>query len=84
MRNLDFARSGILRFLPSVEMTENGHTRDCDIASQGGIQSFQTVLDPGASPGPRSGIRRGDGVTDVVFLKLTALGPTQPGKKENL
>ena len=50
-------------------------------------KSFQTFLDPGACPGPRSGIRpridafRGrlsDGVASEVFLKLTALGPIRP------
>ena len=29
-----------------------------------GIQVFCEVLDPGACPGPRSGVRRGDGLSE--------------------
>ncbi len=41
------------------------------IPAKAGIQSFQAFLDPG--------FRRGDGVSNLISLKLTALGltPTQ-------
>jgi len=34
------------------------------IPAKAGIQVFRGVLDPGACPGPRSGVRRGDGVSE--------------------
>ena len=46
------------------------------IPEKAGIQSFRAFLDPGACPGPRSGVRWGDGVRNSLFLELTALGPT--------
>jgi hypothetical protein len=38
--------------------------------AKAGIQSCQSVLDPGACPGPRSGIRRGDG-KEWIFKGLS-------------
>ena len=38
------------------------------IPAKAGIQEQQALLDPGACPGPRSGIRRGDGFDD--FLRM--------------
>ncbi len=38
------------------------------IPAKAGIQSFEAFLDPG--------FRRGNGVSNLIFLKLTALGPT--------
>ena len=34
------------------------------IPAKAGIKVFPGVLDPGACPGPRSGVRRGDGVSE--------------------
>jgi hypothetical protein len=34
------------------------------IPAKAGIQIFRGVLDPGACPGPRSGVRRGEGVSE--------------------
>ena len=44
------------------------------IPAKAGIQSFQTLLDPG--------FLRGDGVANEIFLKLTALGPTPERPEE--
>jgi hypothetical protein len=43
------------------------------IPAKAGIQSFRVFLDPG--------FRRGDGVGDLLFLKLTALGLSRFGYK---
>jgi hypothetical protein len=34
------------------------------IPAKAGIQVLRGVLDPGACPGPRSGVHRGDGVSE--------------------
>jgi len=36
------------------------------IPAEAGIQEYQELLDPGACPGPRSGIRLGDGLKDFL------------------
>jgi len=47
--------------------------RDPERVERAGIQGFQEVLDPGACPGLRSGIRRGDGFGDFTNAPLLTI-----------